>query len=199
MEVDSINGHVLVMMAPTGSGKGTLVRHLKEHHPTVYVTISCTTRTMRPGEVPGKDYHFLTAEEFDAKITAGDFFEWAHYGQHRYGTLKSEIIPHLTNCQLVVTEIEVQGVQQLMELLPREVMTLIYVEAGGWENLKSRALKRAAMSEAELAARYDRYLIEREAKELADVIIDNTSEDTTAAIDAFEAVIEESYKKCNNV
>lgn len=151
---------------------------------------------MRPGEVEGRDYHFLTPEEFDAQISAGAFFEWAHYGQHRYGTLKSEIMPHLTGCQLVVTEIEVQGVEQLLSLLPREAMTLIYVEAGGWENLKTRALKRAAMSEAELAARYERYLVEREAKGLADVIIDNTSEDTTAAIAAFEAVIEASYKKC---
>jgi guanylate kinase len=152
---------------------------------------------MRPGEVPGKDYHFLTPDEFDVKITEGAFFEWAHYGQHRYGTLKSEIIPHLNNCQLVVTEIEVQGAEQLLDLLPRDSMTLIYVEAGGWENLKSRALARATMSESELASRYERYLIEREARSRADVIIDNTSEDTNVAVKAFEAVIEQSYKKCN--
>lgn len=192
---NEINGQAILVMAPTGSGKGTIVKRALEKYPDIYQTVSCTSRSMRPGEVNGREYHFVTPEEFDAKIEAGDFIEWATFAGNKYGTLKSEILPPLSECSVVLLEIELQGVEQLLELLPRDHMTIVYIEAGGWEVLKARAEARAPISEAELAARYERFLIEQEAKPLADVIINN-SDDINIAHAEFEQVIESAYKKC---
>ena len=193
--LEDITGHVLIVMAPMGSGKGTLIRRLREKFPTLELTVSCTTRAPRPGEVDGQDYHFLTPDQFTAKIAAGEFLEWATFGLHRYGTLKSEIIPRLQTGKIVIAEIEVQGVEQLHQLIPAEFITTAYIEAGGWEVLKARALARAPMDEVELAQRHERYLVEREMKQIADVIIDNSNDDIDRADAQFQALIQSLYAR----
>lgn len=185
---EEITGHVIVVMAPTGSGKGTVVRQAMAKHPDIYQTISCTSRARREGEVDGQHYHFLSKQEFERKIEAGEFLEWAEYAGNLYGTLKSEILPHLYNSEVVITEIEVQGVEQLIRLLPRERITIVYIEAGGWEELMKRAQGRAPMSEEEIQKRYERFLIEQQAKSMADVVIDNTGA-IESAHSEFESVI----------
>ena len=188
-------GHVIVVMAPTGSGKGTIVREALRTHEELEHTVSCTSRAKRPGEVDGQHYHFLTNEEFARKIAAEEFLEWAEFAGNKYGTLKSEIFPRLTAGAVVIVEIELQGVEQLLALLPREHMTIVYIEAGGWDVLKERALERSAMTDEELAARHERFLVEAQAKPLADVIIDNTT-DIALAHAEFNQVIEAAYAKC---
>lgn len=195
MDTAEIRGHVVVVMAPMGSGKGTLIRHAKRAYPDLKETVSCTSRKKRPREVDGVDYHFLTPQEFNDRIAAGDFLEWAEFAGNKYGTLKNEILPRLGECQVVLLEIELQGVEQLLALLPREHLTIVYIEAGGWEVLKQRALSRAPMSEAELQQRYERFVHEQQAKPLADVIIDNTG-DLELAQAAFLQVIADAYAKC---
>lgn len=170
----SITGHVVIVLAPMGSGKGTLIRHVQSLYPRIYTTVSCTTRQMRPGETQGKEYHFISSEEFDKKIQNAEFLEWAHFGLNRYGTLKSEIIPRLEKGEVVIAEIELQGVEQLQKILPREHLTTVYIDAGGWDTLKARAIARAPISDEELAKRYERYLIEITFKDAADVVIDNS-------------------------
>ncbi len=194
--VAQFSGHVIVVMAPTGSGKGTIINHALLAYPEIYQTVSCTSRSMRPGEIEGDHYHFLTQAEFDQKIQNGDFLEWAEFAGNRYGTLKSEVLPRVKSSEIVLLEIELQGVEQLLKLLPREEMTIVYIEAGGWSVLKERALSRAPMTEAELEKRYERFVHETEAKPLADMIIDN-SEDIEAAHAEFSLMIESVYKKCN--
>lgn len=192
-----IRGQVVILMGPTGSGKGTLARYVREVFPSLYHTVSCTTREARPGEKDGQDYYFLSMDVFEAKITAGEFFEWAVYGKNKYGTLISEIVPRLERNEVVLAEIELQGVEQLLTLLPRERVTIVYIDAGGWDVLKARALGRAPMSEEELQARYERYLVEEEAKGIADVIIKNHTNDFSHAKEAMVKVIEASYQKCS--
>lgn len=194
-DLTEIRGHVVVVMAPMGSGKGTIIKRALEEYPAVYETVSCTSRKMRPGEVDGIQYHFLSAEAFNKKIEDGEFLEWAEFAGHKYGTPKSEILPKLAEKQVVIVEIELQGVEQLLKLLPREHMTITYVEAGGWDVLKARAEARAPMSAQEMSARHERFLIEQEAKPIADVIINN-SEDIESAYSEFKAVIEDAFKKC---
>jgi guanylate kinase len=182
-------------MAPMGSGKGTIIRQTLDNHPDVYTTVSCTSRSKRPGEEDGEQYYFLTKDEFKAKIDRGEFLEWAEFAGNLYGTLKDEIIPRVTNSEVVLVEIEVQGVEQLLQLIPLEHLTITYIEAGGWEILRKRAEARAPISEEELDARYQRFLIEEQAKPMADVIIDN-SESVEVACRALDQVIAEAKKKC---
>ncbi|MEZ4104048.1 MAG: guanylate kinase [Candidatus Paceibacterota bacterium] len=187
--IDDIKGHVLIVMAPMGGGKGTLINAALQKFSDLYLTVSCTTRDARPGEVEGKDYYFLTPEEFDNKIEAGEFLEWATFGKNRYGTLKSEIVERLQKGQMVIAEIDLQGVEQLKKLIPKEHITIVYIEAGGWENLKKRALERAPMSEEELNDRYERYLIESASKSMADIVIDNSSNDPEPAKQTFNELV----------
>lgn len=196
-ELDEIKGHVVLVMAPTGSGKGTLVKNEMVKHPDMYHTVSCTSRHPRPGEINGKHYNFVTREEFDRKITKGEFLEWAEFAGNKYGTLKSEILPRLSKLGVIILEIELQGVEQLRKLLPAENMTIVYIEAGGWETLKARAKTRAPMSDSEIEARYQRYLIEIQSKPLANVIINNSS-DIEVAKAEFAEVINSAYQKCKS-
>lgn len=197
VEPGDICGHVVVVMAPMGSGKGTIVKHALAKYPELKYTVSCTSRSPRPGEVDGQQYHFISSEEFDHKIVAGDFLEWAIFAGNKYGTLKSEILPRLAQNNVVIVEIELQGVEQLLKLLPREHVTIVYIEAGGWEVLRERAQARAPMSEAELQARHGRFLVEQKAKPIADVVIDNSG-DIELAYAEFDRVIEAAYNKCNS-
>jgi guanylate kinase len=191
--IEDIKGRVLIVMAPTGSGKGTLIKEALKVFPDLHETVSCTTRNIRVGEIDGKDYNFLSPEEFDAKIKDEEFLEWAYFGTHQYGTLKSEIVPRLMAGEIVITEIDIQGVEQLRSLIPSEHMTIVYIDAGSWEILKERALARAPISAEELQHRYERYLVESASKETADVIIDNKGTDFTEAKKDFCRLIEGLY------
>lgn len=193
-EFGEIKGQVVLVMAPMGSGKGTLVKNEMAKHQDMYHTVSCTSRQPRPGEINGQHYHFVTSEEFDRKIAEGDFLEWAEFAGHKYGTLKSEILPRLSKPTVVILEIELQGVEQLRKILPAENITIVYIEAGGWEILKARAQARAPMSDEEMKARYQRFLIEKQSKPIANVIINNSA-DIEIAKKEFAAVINSVYQK----
>ncbi len=195
-ELGEIRGHLVVVMAPMGSGKGTIIKHALTKYPALRQTVSCTSRIIRPGETHGQHYYFLSKEAFDQKIAAGEFLEWAVFAGNKYGTLKSEILPRLAQCEVVIIEIELQGVEQLLQIIPREHMTIVYIDAGGWEVLKMRAEARAPIGESELQARHERYLVEQQAKPIADVIIDN-SNDIESAYTEFDQIIDVAYSKCN--
>lgn len=173
MNPDKVTGHLLLMMAPSGSGKGSLVAHITKSFPQIVFAVSCTTRAPRKGEVDGINYHYLTRVQFEDKIQEGLFLEWAEYGGNLYGTLVSELTTPLYEGKIVLNEIELQGVEQLIELVPKKHRTLLYIEAGGWEELKSRVLSRGDMSANELALRQKRYEVESKMKPLADIIIEN--------------------------
>lgn len=173
MNEDEIRGHLILIMAPSGSGKGLLIKHLRDTLPDAYFAISCTTRSPRPNEKDGEVYHFITREEFDARIKENAFLEWAEFSGHRYGTLKSEIIEPLRAGKVVVREVELQGILAIRELIPEEHRTIVYIEAGSWEILKGRVLARAPMSDEHLELRHKRYLEESKWREFADVTIEN--------------------------
>lgn len=101
-------GILLVVSGPSGSGKTTLCRRLADEGEAHY-SISCTTRSPRPGETNGKDYHFLTRDQFVSKLENGDFIENAEVHGNLYGTLRSEVIQYLKKGQDVVMDLDVQG------------------------------------------------------------------------------------------
>jgi guanylate kinase len=107
-------GILLVVSGPSGSGKTTLCRLLTDSGEVRY-SISCTTRPPRPGEENGKDYHFLTKEDFFHRLEAGDFLEHAVVHGNLYGSLKSEVVSHLQAGTDVVMDIDVQGAEQVRQ------------------------------------------------------------------------------------
>jgi guanylate kinase len=189
MLVSEIKGHLILMMAPTGSGKGSLVSHVQKVFPQITHTVSCTTREKRPHEVEGVHYYFISREEFERRVSCRDFVEWAEYGGNLYGTLRTELTDRLYRGEVVICEIEVQGVLQLLRLIPYQYRTVIYVDAGDWETLMKRALARAPMSDTELALRYERYLEELAHKGLADIVVYNRDGEIDDAKQHMEAIM----------
>lgn len=116
---------VFVITGPSGVGKGTLIKELLERVPNLELSISATTRHPREGEVNGRDYHFLTAEEFDQRIEEGDFLEFATYSGNLYGTLRTEVERRLAAGHSVVLEIEVQGARQVRAAMRESVQVFI--------------------------------------------------------------------------
>ena len=171
--MNEMKGHLILLMGPTGSGKGTLVKHVQENFSELKFAVSATTRKKRPGETNGVEYYFLTNDEFEQKVKNNEFLEWAEFSGNKYGTLKIEILERLEDGYVVLNEIELQGVQQLLPLVQKANRTLVYVEAGEWKSLRDRALSRAPISEEHLALRHERYLEEIQMKPYADVIIHN--------------------------
>ncbi len=106
-------------------GKGTLISRLLERVPDLELSISATTREPRKGERDGRDYHFLTPKQFDERIKAEDFLEFATYSGHRYGTLRSEVRNRLDQGHSVVLEIEVQGARQVRAAMRESVQVFI--------------------------------------------------------------------------
>ncbi len=116
---------VFVITGPSGVGKGTLIARLLQRVPNLELSISATTRAPREGEVDGRDYHFLTPEEFDRRIRDEDFLEFATYSGNRYGTLRSEVERRLSAGRSVVLEIEVQGARQVRAAMRESVQVFI--------------------------------------------------------------------------
>ena len=113
-------GILLVVSGPSGSGKTTLCRQLAESG-EVHYSISCTTRAPRPGEVNGKDYHFLTLQDFQQRLDAGDFLEHAVVHENLYGSLRSEVVSFLQAGTDVVMDIDVQGADQIRSCPDQEI------------------------------------------------------------------------------
>lgn len=152
---------VLVVTGPSGVGKGTLIRKLLEERPDYRLSVSATTRTPRPGEQPGRDYHFLTEQEFERRLAAGDFLEHALYAGNHYGTLKEEVERAGGN---LVLEIEVEGARQVRQALPEA--TQVFIAPPSDEALRERLTRRdtdapevierrLARAKEELAARQE--------------------------------------------
>ncbi len=116
---------VFVITGPSGVGKGTLIRELLERVPNLELSISATTRQPREGEVDGRDYHFLTPDQFDERVEQGDFLEFATYSGNLYGTLRTEVERRLAEGHSVVLEIEVQGARQVRAAMRESVQVFI--------------------------------------------------------------------------
>lgn len=148
-------GILLVVSGPSGSGKTTLCRRLAESGEAHY-SISCTTRAPRPGEVDGKDYHFLTLQDFQQRLDAGDFLENAVVHENLYGSLKSEVIAFLQAGTDVVMDIDVQGADQIRSCQDPEIQRAfvdLFVMPPSEEELRARLSGRGTDSEEIIALR----------------------------------------------
>jgi guanylate kinase len=144
---------VFVITGPSGVGKGTLISQLLERVPGLELSVSATTREPREGEVDGRDYHFLTAEEFDQRIEREDFLEFATYSGNRYGTLRSEVRKRLEAGHSVVLEIEVQGARQVRAAMRESIQ--VFIAPPDPAVLRQRLESRGADSAAAIDARLE--------------------------------------------
>ena len=146
-------GRLFVISGPAGAGKTEIVRKLLERHPDVRLSVSCTTRSPRPGEVDGVNYHFVSEERFQALIARGAFYEWAHVHQNHYGTLKETVQQELAAGHDLILEIDVQGCLQAMAQDP--TVTGIFVCPPSRENLEQRLRRRGTETEESIRVRLD--------------------------------------------
>jgi guanylate kinase len=178
-------GNVFVVTGPSGVGKGTLIRALLERVPGLALSISATTRPPRPGEREGLSYHFLTREQFDARIAAGDFIEHADYSGNSYGTLRSELERRLAAGVPVVLEIELQGARQIRAALPDAVA--VFIAPPARDALRDRLRGRGTDSDDQVSARLATADAELAAQaEFAHVVV---NDDLDAAIDELAAIV----------
>jgi guanylate kinase len=148
-------GMLLVVSGPSGSGKTTLCRRLADSGEVRY-SISCTTRPPRPGEVDGRDYHFMDHAEFEARRQAGDFLEHAIVHGNFYGSLKSEVVARLDAGVDVVMDIDVQGAAQIRlsaDPTIRRAVVDLFVMPSGEDELRARLSGRGTDAEDVIALR----------------------------------------------
>lgn len=167
-----MRGKLILIVGPTGSGKGTLIKDALATRKDLVLPVSATTRTPRPGEVDGVTYRFMERSAFEKLAQEGGFVEWAEYGGNLYGTLVSDIEPQLAEGKLVIHEIEVQGARQLLALFPKDAVS-IFIDAGSWEELEKRIRARAPITDEEIEKRRKRYDDELSFKPEATYVLEN--------------------------
>ena len=147
------NGELIIISGTTCAGKGTVVKKLVEKNPNLKVSISYTSREKRDGEIEGKDYYFVSSEEFERKIQDGDFLEYAkvQYGKY-YGTPKKEVHDLLEQGFDVILEIDVQGAQQIKEMFPQTI--LIFIMAPSMSEVKRRIKARGKETKEQILERF---------------------------------------------
>ena len=141
-------GRLIVLAGPTAVGKGTVAAWVREHHPEIYMSVSATTRPPRPGEIDGRHYHFVSAEEFDHLVATDGLLEWATvHGVNRYGTPRAAVEERLAQGESVLLEIDLQGARQVRRHLPEAF--LVFLAPPSWDELVRRLVGRGTETEAE--------------------------------------------------
>ena len=133
-------GNLIVVAAPSGAGKSSLVKALLELDSHVHLSVSHTTRAPRGQEKHGRDYYFASQSEFDAMVQSNAFVEWAHVHGNRYGTSKKAIEERIAQGSDVILEIDFQGALQIREAFANAV--LVFILPPSWEELRSRLERR---------------------------------------------------------
>lgn len=184
-------GILCIVSGPSGSGKTTLCRALSQSDPLCDYAVSCTTRKPRTGEVDGKDYYFLSREDFEERTTRGEFLEWAEVHGNLYGTLKSAVLERISNGEDVLMDIDVQGAQLIRRIPdPAIANSLIdvFILPPNREELEKRLSGRGTEDSDQLALRMHNALEEmRHWRDYAYTIISGTPE---TDLRRFTAIVE---------
>ena len=148
-------GVLFILSSPSGAGKSTIARKLLASDDNLEMSVSATTRPMRPGEVDGVDYHFVDLERFRAMVAEGEFLEWAHVFGHRYGTPHEPVEKALAEGRDVLFDIDWQGAQQLFQQAGGDVVR-VFIFPPSMTELERRLRSRGTDSEEVVNARMDR-------------------------------------------
>jgi guanylate kinase len=131
-------GRLVVLAGPSGVGKSSVVHELRALYPDLWFSVSATTRDRRPGEVDGRDYHFVTSAEFDRMIANGELLEWAsiHGGMHRSGTPRAPVEERIAAGLPALVEVDLQGARALRAAVPEAF--LVFLAPPSWDDLVER-------------------------------------------------------------
>lgn len=161
-----------VIAGPTAVGKGTVVEHILKNYPDFHLSVSATTRAPRPGEVEGKNYFFISHDEFDGLIADGQMLEYAVvHGTNKYGTPRQPVVEALARGEHVILEIDIQGARQVKKTMPDA--KLIFIGPPSWEELVRRLESRGTESPQEQAKRLETARTELESQSEFDFVVIN--------------------------
>ncbi|CUT00084.1 guanylate kinase [Candidatus Kryptobacter tengchongensis] len=178
-----VRGRLIVVSAPSGSGKTTIAKKIIEKFPFIKFSVSATTRPKRDGEVDGRDYFFVTREEFEKKIQNGELLEWEEIYGNYYGTLKSVVEDALKNGDVLLFDVDVNGAISIKRKFPDDSV-LIFIKPPNMETLKERLRRRRTESEEQLKKRFERVPMELEKAIYFDYIFVNDKlEDTVKSVE----------------
>ncbi len=158
-------GVILIVSGPSGTGKTTVCTRVREEMPELKFSVSCTTRAPRAGEQHGKDYYFLSREEFKRRIDNGEFIEYAEVFSNYYGTLKSEVIDRVKCGDDVFLDIDIQGAMQIRTCSQQDPLLgscceFIFIAPPSLEELEKRLRRRASDSEEQIMQRLGKSKLE---------------------------------------
>jgi guanylate kinase len=132
------NSRLTVLSGPSGVGKSTVVAELRRRSPEIWISVSVTTRRPRPGEVDGREYYFVTREEFDRMVSAGELLEWAEFAGNKYGTPAAPVRERLEQGLPTLLEIDLAGARQIRGSTKRDDTLLVFLEPPSWAELVRR-------------------------------------------------------------
>ncbi len=176
---------LLIFSAPSGAGKTTIVKELVQRHDNFIISVSVTTRDMRPGETNGLDYFFVSRREFEKLIKEGMLLEYEEVHGEYYGTLKSVVDENVADNKVVLFDIDVNGAKAIKEQYPHAL--LFFIKPPNLEILRERLQKRRRESEEEIQKRLKRITFEYEQAESFDHIIIN--DNLNKAIEEIESIV----------
>ena len=163
---------LVVLAGPTAVGKGSVSAYIRENYPDVALSVSATTRKPRPGEIDGVHYYFVSDDEFDRKIAAGELLEWAVvHNSYRYGTPRPPIDAALAAGHRVLLEIDLQGARQVRAAMPEAL--LVFLLPPTWEELVRRLIGRGTEPPEEQQRRLDTAKVELAAQDEFDAKVVN--------------------------
>lgn len=152
-------GKLIVLSAPSGAGKTSIAKVLLQRFPQMTFSVSATTRAMRPGETHGRDYFFLTKEDFRGRIDRGELVEWEEIYTNFYGTLRSEVDRALANGQVMLFDVDVKGALSIKAKYPKDAL-IIFVAPPSVDELRTRLLNRKTEDAATIERRMARVPME---------------------------------------
>jgi guanylate kinase len=175
-----------VLSGPSGVGKGSLIGVVRKRHPQVWLSISVTTRSPRPGETDGVEYHFVDQPEFDRMVEAGELLEHASYAGNSYGTPRTPVEERLAAGTPALLEIELQGARLVREAMPDA--RLVFLAPPSFDELARRLTGRGTEDPERVRKRLDLARIEMAAEDEFDHLVVN--DDLEAAADRLVALME---------
>jgi guanylate kinase len=174
--LENIIGSIIVISAPSGTGKTTIVRRILREFPQVVFSVSATTRKKREHEVEGVDYFFISEEEFKKKIGNNEFVEWELFYDYYYGTFHSFIQKSINDGNSVILEVDVHGALEIKRIYPNAI--LIYIAPPSLDELLIRLQKRQTENEEDLRKRIERAKMELSHKDKFDYFVINNDLNT---------------------